>query len=498
MAEDVHDKYIQLGESATLPGNLLKKVQEDNEKTPKSKCIRGHITPTPNQTFLKTSSSKATHFNISQSPSCKAQFSTPKFVTPAVKQNTDSSSNNEHEFSIANPFENHSTIDSLLHPSFSPSVFASVSNHTSQDTTNQSPSSFWNIDQIAIMKPADIDLSKLHEQQNFAKLDPVTEQKAQKAIDHFFASHINISSPWSSSENPHYLAIISPALPSSAARRYRLSNKENIISWPQSPKENSPGLLQGARPIHPKTDASRTVATQTAITIPSSVNLEAVLQKYYTYGDTSSQENTNSQGNELLSNSSLRRKLFFHDVDDNDDSMNDLSTNNLHQACVNPISHHLSEELDAFPMSGDSQPDCEKHPFAKQNTMTPSLKSVSFPCDTPSTCQSPFSSSPVTGGRMFDLGTPTHHTDFYNVKNSYKNFSPCSPIQLPEKKEKDKKIFLTRKVEVTHGQKEAVMGNSMGITPIKPRQHDEEVCENTETHVPGNHTPINHSPFHGH
>ena len=33
----------------------------------------------------------------------------------------------------------------------------------------QSPSSFWSIDQIAILKPVDIDLSTLHEQQNYAR-----------------------------------------------------------------------------------------------------------------------------------------------------------------------------------------------------------------------------------------------------------------------------------------------------------------------------------------
>ena len=356
---------------------------------------------------------------VNSSSFVKAQFSTPKNCQSSDGSNPDKSTvaTNESEFSITNPFENQSTIDSLLQPSMSPSIFDSVTNNTLNKPGAESPESFWNIDQIAIMNPVDIDLSKLHEQQNFVKFDPTMEMKAQKAIDSFFATGVNISSPWSSADKPHYLAIISPAVPSSSKKktvRYR-----DPIATPKAVSVDVPLVEKG------ESTASNgvTVGIQTQLSIPWDIDLSKLLANYISNEPMVSKPSNDTQANEVLSNSSLRRKLFFHDLEDTEYVENFCSESN--QCQTESHVEKASEDLDVFPMMADSCNEQARGNHAK----TPLLKSKCSIPKTPSSCQSLFSSSPVTGGRMFDLGTPCDSRRVKEMKNDC--FSPgpeYSPI----------------------------------------------------------------------
>nr|XP_009859289.1 protein aurora borealis-like [Ciona intestinalis] len=313
-----------------------------NEKTPKCKKIG--TKPVEHESHLTA-----------------AQFSTPKSSINC----SDTSVCTVNESIIPNPFENPSIIDSLLQPSCSPSMNFSTSHH-SRNISNKSPGSFWTIDQIAVLKPTEIDLSKLHEQENFVKLDPASEMKAQRAIDDFFASTINITSPFSLSDKPHCVAIISPS-PSLKRNPQSIKRSENSAA-----KRIPSKIMEEATefPSETKSKNQVTTSTQTTLTIPSNVDIEKLLSQFYTYSDSA-----NDSQSESLCNSSLRRKLFFQDVLEDEDS--------FHDSCGT---------TSALP---DLQEEISKTPKSK-------IKSIT----TPSTCQSHFSSSPVVGGRMFDLGSP--------------------------------------------------------------------------------------------
>uniref|UniRef100_H2YQ07 Protein aurora borealis n=1 Tax=Ciona savignyi TaxID=51511 RepID=H2YQ07_CIOSA len=208
-----------------------KNARLNNEKTPKCKMLGP--------------SKSEHHFGM-------AQYSTPK-----SNLSDSGSMNTVNESIIANPFENRSIVDSLLQPSCSPSVNFSTSN----SCLNKSPGSFWTIDQIAVLNPADIDLSKLHEQENFVKLDADSEIKAQRAIDDFFASTINITSPFSLPDKPHYVAIISPS--PSMKRTTNLSQKRSESASKRVPSKIVEEEIQDVE-VRNKI----TTSTQTALTIP--------------------------------------------------------------------------------------------------------------------------------------------------------------------------------------------------------------------------------------
>nr|CAB3226519.1 protein aurora borealis-like [Phallusia mammillata] len=273
-------------------------------------------------------------------PKCKNSSSATssslglKHASPFIPKTTDSSchcnQHNESDVSIINPFENHITLDSLHQPSFSPSVFKS-SNQDSSELCPKTPQSFWTIDQIAIMKPVDIDVSQLHQQQDCIRLDYGTEIKAQKAIDDFFANHVHMSSP-----SPHYLAIISP----SVSYVKKKAESQSPCNYLASPKINRRSLNQFH--TQPKAAASSTdVATQTTLSFPWNVDVETLLKKYSLHSQ------TNTAPVEGLTTSSLRRKLFFQEnVEDTDDSewypcLSDPEP--THQiSSSSTVGHHLS------------------------------------------------------------------------------------------------------------------------------------------------------------
>ncbi|KAL5006381.1 hypothetical protein ScPMuIL_015187 [Solemya velum] len=113
--------------------------------------------------------------------------------------------------------------------------------------------------------------------------DVETETKAQKAIDHFFANHLIAPSPWSSG-NKKKKKTVTDAIPMEALE-------------PE---------LQGS--IHkqlPGKKITREAASQTVLTLPTDVDVNKILAQYMTY------ESVEEVNQEVMSTSSLRRKLFF-------------------------------------------------------------------------------------------------------------------------------------------------------------------------------------------
>ena len=397
-----------------------KDIKVTNENTPKTKLLTsGTISFASTSSTLSSSggSSKDPQLSVNSPSFIKTQYSTPKnFQGFGSSESRHTAASNDCEFSITNPFENHSNIDSLLQPSLSPSIFSSVTNNTVNESVCQSPGSFWSIDQIALMKPADIDLSKIHEQQNFVRFEPAKEHKTQKAIDSFFAKGINITSPWSSASKPQYFAIVSPAVPLSSKKKTRPRQGDVV---------NTPSAFMHEKPLIEKEENSEkvTVSTQTDLSIPFELDLSKILSKYYFDADgVKAKPLTEVQSSEGLGNSSLRRKLFFQDPENDDD----CCFADLHPDQVQNEKKGFSQG-DVFPMVSDSSQGKTKG-VSIGVAKTPLVKSTSS-AHTLSTCQSPFSSSPVTGGRMFDLGTPCHAEGAHQMEMD--RFSPgpdYSPI----------------------------------------------------------------------
>lgn len=318
------------------------------------------------------------------------------------------------EFSVTNPFESHQTIDSLLQPSFSPSVFSV--NSPSDAKTQKCTSSFWSIDQIAVLNPAEIDVSALHTQQNFVRLDPASEVRAQQAIDEFFASRIEMPSPWSSERsNNHYLALISPSpaqmkkkatvatpltsknAPFSSSssisssshvrvRKLALSNIKNHGEYGSKMRDDDLGKKV-------KTE-SKNVSTQTTLTLPKDFDLEAILAKYHTFGK------PKENANDIVGNTSLRRKLFFPDG-------REVDTRNKHgEINLNALQH--IDDMDDIDSFIDS-PVSLKKITPKNNNLTPlnHYGGHNNRSRTSSTCHSHYSSSPVQSAGTFDARTPS-------------------------------------------------------------------------------------------
>ncbi|XP_071956823.1 protein aurora borealis-like [Antedon mediterranea] len=152
-----------------------------------------------------------------------------------------------------NPFEAEST-DSLHLSKFSPSIFKIKT----PSSTKKSPKFRWSIDQLAILKPADIDETP----QQDTNLDQDTEQRLQQAIDQFFSQKQVAPSPWSSGKLVKHVTF-SPHPPST--NYYESADNSGASSCDTSFTNNKPNMV----------DAS----SQTCLTLPLDFDLHALLCK---------------------------------------------------------------------------------------------------------------------------------------------------------------------------------------------------------------------------
>ncbi|XP_072378603.1 uncharacterized protein bora [Diabrotica undecimpunctata] len=130
------------------------KYINDRNKTPNSKS----------RVFSSTNNSNDTSFKF-----------LPSYSTPPSRYTK-----------IVNPFEKR-LIDRLHLPTFSPSVFATVSTPKTEEKF------VWTIEDISSLKPADIDEATIS--QHVFEEDPQIESMAQQKIDEFFNDKVIVPSP---------------------------------------------------------------------------------------------------------------------------------------------------------------------------------------------------------------------------------------------------------------------------------------------------------------
>ncbi|KAL1021733.1 hypothetical protein UPYG_G00017300 [Umbra pygmaea] len=296
---------------------------------------------------------------------------------------------------VRNPFESPNDYHHLHEPVvLSPSVFRSFMSSTP-------PAKFkWDIDEMASLLPVHIDAEEIHRQSMYlsqTRMDSDIEAKRQSAIEQFFTKGTVVPSPWSGQSNK------------------KISSQMHFGKSPLSPL-----ILEEPLPTK-----KTTVACQTLLSLPETLDLEKILGAYYRseVGGQDQQE----QFQENLSCSSLRRKLFL----DGHGSGSESSS---------PPSPERAGTEGAPPrggVGGDTE-------FLLPFTTSP------LPCPaalTPSTGQ--FSSSPIQGRHCdYSLGSIT--SPLFPERSSpaglkSPDLSPIGPdcIQTPRLAERKKLSFVT-------------------------------------------------------
>ena len=176
----------------------------------------------------------------------------------------------------------------MLNPTMSPNVFSIVISPSQEDES--SSGRFWSIDQQAEMFPAEIsEESPLKQSIHIKNHNPDRENRTQEQIDLYFAERHDITSP--------------PDLPPTGP----------LVS--QESPDTSYSLQGGARHV----------TTQTVLSLPPVLppHVEAVLKQFYTQNEPGQAWNRSGQeepGTSVLSNSTLRRKLFNADFGSSEES----------------------------------------------------------------------------------------------------------------------------------------------------------------------------------
>ncbi|XP_033751356.1 protein aurora borealis-like [Pecten maximus] len=183
---------------------------------------------------------------------------------------------------ITNPFDN-GVYDELGGPIFmSPGVFNVQSTPDGEEKKLFS----WAIEHIAELNPADIEENP-KQQAAHSIPDKETEARVQQAIEKYFSSNLVAPSPWSDPKAP-----VIKTTPNSDERL---------------PKSCLEPDLQGSiqKQLPQKSIRTQEVGCQTMLTLPIDFDINKVLGQYMTY------ELSDENNQEMLSTSSLRRKLFF-------------------------------------------------------------------------------------------------------------------------------------------------------------------------------------------
>ncbi|KAK7486689.1 hypothetical protein BaRGS_00022090 [Batillaria attramentaria] len=275
-----------------------------------------------------------------------AVFKTPRsasgFLSPVSSASSSSGGSGSRHHPHHNPFEGGH--DRLHFPVYSPGMFHGASTPASVEN-----GSFrWDPEHLAELRPVHIDDKDIKRQLSRTSPDYELEERAQQAIDYYFAHHMVAPSPWGQDPPPHVLPV-TPAY----AKGYMVS----------TPSETH-GSIQKELTRSRKTKDS---SCQTTLTLPADFDIQKVLGDYMTH------QETDDGNGENMSTSSLRRKLFF-----NADSSSIFSP--VKNGKESP--DHMAEALLSPP------------PFTPNRKTTPEWERGS-PVNTPSSIQ--FSSSPIRG-----------------------------------------------------------------------------------------------------
>ncbi|XP_057703774.1 protein aurora borealis isoform X2 [Corythoichthys intestinalis] len=249
------------------------------------------------------------------------------------------------EPSIRNPFESPNDYLHLREP-LVPSTFVFKLSQTA-------PSGFnWSIDDMASLHPVHIDQEEIQRQSFYlsqTRIDLDIEEKRQNAIEQFFTKGTIVPSPWALSET------------------HRDARKSK--TWSLSPMKEE--------------TEKKSVACQTRLSLPVSLDLRELLGEYYR-----NEESGSDSSQESLSSSSLRRKLFL-------DGQGSLSSSD--NSCPPSPEKYNSRRRE------ERSPSTQGKVFVGPASIFSSPLSCGVSASTPSTGQ--FSSSPILTGCFRDCSS---------------------------------------------------------------------------------------------
>ena len=297
-----------------------------------------------------------------------------------------------------NPFDSANSADHMLNPTMSPNVFSIVISPSQEDES--SSGRFWSIDQQAGMFPAEIsEESPLKQSILMKNHNPDSENRTQEQIDLYFAERHDITSP--------------PDLPPTGP-----------LLTQDSPDTSYCGP-EGSL-------ARRTVTTQTILSFPTNLppHLEAFLAQFSSQQETGQEEPSAS----ILSNSTLRRKLFNADFGS-------------------------SEESSRSP-SPDS-PDSEQEDVPGVAITPGKLLTTPLTCRNPGFSSANWSSSPVrTGARKTSFSPPD--------QMGSPMFSPIVKERISARKDLSGEEMEEDKVSLTGGEGELYQTAELGLHQDSP------------------------------
>lgn len=355
-------------------------LEDAIKQTPRSKAspfTTKYYTPSPlqrNNNLIKSLSSA-----LSSTPRSLKKpmiIHTPQSVTSQLAWHHHSTPQSQ----VKNPFEI-ALVNQLQNSLVSPGIF------TISTPSSDEKKFHWTIDQLAILHPVEFE-DKLS--QYASVISPTLEEKAQKDIEKYFATHVIVPSP--------------------AEDSVKFEKKENSLESAESKKFVEVGC-------------------QTTLSLPQNVNLYDILGEYMTYKE--KKQDGDFYTMDSFSTSSLRRKLFCQGSQEDSFSSNKGSAK----------SEDESNSEDELPAPIPSTPDWDRH-FSKdplssspvnrrsRRYMT-DLSCDSFGCAHSSPNFSPIgpSSSPLSS-RSQHQGRKGSHI---HLEDSRKQLfsSPCSsPVQI--------------------------------------------------------------------
>lgn len=310
-----------------------------------------------------------------------------------------------------NPFDI-GIADRLHLPAFSPSVFSVI------ETPDKQKEPFWSIEQIAVLRPADIEETPNQEHAGVGN-DAETERRAQDAINRFFSQHEIVPSPWLPTEPIQVRSrSFSPAATSTACMKKTVTRK--CIS---------------------RQDAW----TQTALTLPLDLDIEKLLGQYYTFptqqcklsGYTSQMSEGDESKDSLLSTSTLRRKLFVHDSICSSPDKKSSPSSDQNSPPVSPLKETPGKDKHSL-LSSSNSAQFSSSPIIStlgRSSISP-LNKMSPPCLSPiskSLLKTPGSSSSGSGSvksRHVTISKCTAHEDSMQSMSVNNTFSSVSIDRL--------------------------------------------------------------------
>ena len=280
----------------------------------------------------------------------------------------------------------------MLNPTMSPNVFSIVISPSQEDES--SSGRFWSIDQQAGMFPAEIsEESPLKQSIHIKNHNPDTENRTQEQIDLYFAERHDITSP--------------PDLPPTGPL---LSQESPDTSYCHQ-------------------EGRRTVTTQTALSFPTNLppQVEAILAQFCSQQETGQEEPSAS----LLSNSTLRRKLFNADFGSSEES------------------------------SRSPSPDSEQEEVPDVAITPGKLLTTPLTCRNPGFSSANWSSSPVrTGARKTSFSPPD--------QMGSPIFSPIVKERISTRKDLSGEEMEEDKVNITGGEGELYQTAEIGLHQDSP------------------------------